>query len=151
MTSSLKTRIDQDYIAAMKAKDTRKKEVLVLLRSAIKQREVDQRVTLTDLDVLTILTTQVKQRRHSLQMFQDGGRVDLAEQEQYEIDVLNTYLPQPLSDEDIDAAITQAIAHVSATGMKDMGKVMALLKPDMQGRADMSKVSQLIKQRLAAN
>jgi uncharacterized protein len=151
MTSQLKASIDHDFVAAMKAKETRKKDTLVMLRSAIKQREVDQRITLTDLDVLEILSAQIKQRHVSLEQFRAASRDDLADQEQFEIDVLTTYLPQALTSEEIDAAVTEAISQLDAKTIKDMGKVMARLKPGMQGRADLGKVSQLIKQRLTAS
>jgi uncharacterized protein len=151
VTSELKKRINNDFITAMKARDTRKKDALQLLRSAIKQREVDQRIDPTDQDVLEILTAQLKQRRVSLEQYQAANRNDLAEQEQFEIEVMSDYLPEPLTKADIDQAIAEAIQHVDAKEIKDMGKVMARLKPNMQGRADLGEVSQLIKKRLTAS
>ena len=151
MSSELKRIINQDYIAAIKAKETRKKDALQLLRSAIKQREIDQRIDPTDQDVLEILTAQIKQRRVSLEQYQAAKREDLAEQEQFEIEVMSGYLPEPLSEADVQQAIAEAIQHVGAKDIKDMGKVMAHLKPNMQGRADLGQVSQLIKKRLTAS
>lgn len=151
MTSQLKARIDQDFITTMKARETRKKDALQLLRSAIKQHEVNKCITLTDQDVLEIVTSQIKQRKGSIEQYTLAKRDDLVEQEQFEIDVLSAYLPAAMTEAEIDNAITDAITKLNAESIKDMGKVMAHLKPSMQGRADLGAVSQLIKNRLTAN
>ncbi|MDH5433525.1 MAG: GatB/YqeY domain-containing protein, partial [Gammaproteobacteria bacterium] len=114
----------------------------------VKQVEVDQRIELTDTDVLAILDKMIKQRRDSFSQYNDAGRDDLAEVEQNEIEVLQTFMPQALSDDEIDQMIADAIAESGAESMRDMGKVMAILKPEMQGRADMGAVSSLVKSRL---
>lgn len=142
---TLKARVDHDFKAAMKARDTRKKDALTLLRSAIKQREVDERITLDDTQVLAVITSQIKQRKGSIEQYKNAQREDLANQEQFEIDVMSTYLPAALSEAEIAEAVSAAVAQVKPTGMQDMGKVMALLKPKLQGRADLSAVSQQVR------
>jgi len=135
--------------SAMKAGDKSRLGVIRLILAAIKQREVDERIELDDTQTLVVLDKMLKQRRESLDQYQKAGRTDLADQEAFEIEVIQTYLPQPLDAAEIDALIGEALAETGATTLRDMGKVMALLKPRLQGRADMSQVSASIKQRLA--
>lgn len=145
----LKQRILDDVKTAMKAKDKPRLGTLRLITAAIKQREVDERIELDDTQVLTILDKMIKQRRDSISQFEQAGRAELAEQEQREIEVIQDYLPEGLSDEEIATMIDEAISATGASAMQDMGKVMGQLKPKMQGRADMGKVSGLVKQKLA--
>lgn len=146
---SLKQTITEDMKSAMRAGDKRRLAVIRLLQAAIKQLEVDQRIdALSDEQVIQALDKMIKQRRESISQYEKAGRDDLAEQEHFEISVLQEYLPAALSDTEITAMIEEAITESAASSMKDMGKVMGLLKPRMQGRADMSAVSATIKQRL---
>ena len=133
---------------AMKAKDKLRLGAIRLALSAIKQREVDEQITLGDDDIIAVLTKMVKQRRDSAAQFESAGRQDLADVEQAEIAVLKDFMPQPLSDEEVSALIESAIADLGAAGMQDMGKVMGVLKPKIQGRADMGKVSGLVRTKL---
>ncbi|WP_341661986.1 GatB/YqeY domain-containing protein [Vibrio sp.] len=133
---------------AMKAKDKLRLGTIRLALSAIKQREVDEQITLTDNDILAVLTKMVKQRRDSVAQYESAGRQDLADTEQAEITVLEEFMPQPLSETEVAALITNAITESGAAGMQDMGKVMAVLKPKIQGRADMGKVSGLVRAKL---
>lgn len=144
----LKQRIQEDMKAAMKGGDKRRLGVIRLIMAAIKQREVDERIELDDSQILAVLDKMVKQRRDSITQYEQAGRTELAEQEAFEIEVLQEYLPQPLSEDEINALIAEAIAGSEAESMRDMGKVMGILKPKMQGRADMGAVSALIKQQL---
>ncbi len=144
----LKQQIQSDMKAAMKGGDKRTLGAIRLLMAAIKQVEVDSRAEVDDARILAILDKMVKQRRDAVAQYENAGRTELAEQERFEIEVLQAYLPQPLSDEEIAAMITEAIASCGAESLRDMGKVMGQLKPKMQGRADMGAVSALIKQRL---
>ncbi|ELD1800490.1 GatB/YqeY domain-containing protein [Vibrio fluvialis] len=134
---------------AMKAKDKARLGTIRLALSAIKQREVDEQITLSDDDILAVLTKMVKQRRDSVTQFEAANRQDLADVEKAEITVLEEFMPQPLSEEEVVALIDSAIAESEPAGMQDMGKVMALLKPQIQGRADMGKVSGLVRAKLA--
>ncbi len=145
----LKSRILDDIKAAMKAKDKPRLAALRLISAAIKQREVDERTELNDEQVLAILEKMIKQRRDSISQYESAGRQELADQEKSEIEVIETYMPEALSDEEIAAMIEAAVSESGAESMRDMGKVMGLLKPKMQGRADMGKVSGLIKQKLS--
>ncbi len=147
--SALKQRLTEDMKAAMRSKDKPRLGVVRLVLAAIKQREVDERIDLDDVQVLAVLDKMVKQRRDSVKQFEDAGRQELADQESYEIKVLQEYLPAALNETELDALIVAAIDSAGAESMKDMGKVMAVLKPQVQGRADMGAVSQKIKQRLA--
>lgn len=150
MTSTtLKQTIQDDMKTAMKAHDARRLGVIRLLMAAIKQREVDERIVLDDAQILAVIDKMLKQRQDSVNQFQQAGRTDLVDQENFEIGVLQHYLPPALSDSEVDDLIKQAIASSGATSMKDMGAVMAQLKPQLQGRADMGKVSQRIKQLLS--
>lgn len=135
--------------AAMKAKDKTRLGTIRLLMSAIKQQEVDTRQSLSDEDILAVLTKSVKQRRDSVAQYQSAGRDDLADAELAEIAVIEEFLPQPLSEAEVDALVKAAVEKTGAASMQDMGKVMGILKPQIQGRADMGKVSQLVKANLS--
>ena len=147
MSDALKSRISDDTKAAMKAKDKPRLGVLRLISAAIKQREVDERIELDDNAVLAVLEKMVKQRRDSIEQYQKAGRDDLIAQEQFELDLIQTYLPEQLTEAEIDALIDEAVQATGAASMKDMGKVMGTLKPKLAGRADMGTVSQKIKAR----
>jgi len=149
MSSELKTSIQSDMKSALKAGDKRRLGTIRLLLAAIKQREVDERIELDDTAVLAVVDKMVKQRRDSIKQYEEAGRQELADQEQYEITVLNNYLPAALTEEEINHLIEAAIQESGAESMRDMGKVMGILKPKMQGRADMGAVSGLIKSRLS--
>jgi uncharacterized protein YqeY len=145
----LRAQIAEDMKTAMRAKDAPRLSAIRLLLAALKQREVDERIELTDADVLAIIEKMIKQRRDSIEQFEKGGRQDLADKEQFEITVLQGYMPAAMSATEVDAAVTEAIASSGAKLMADMGKVMAVLKPRLAGRADMGKVSALVKTRLS--
>ena len=145
----LKNKITEDMKAAMRAKDTARLGTVRLLLSAMKQKEVDERVVLSDADVLAIIDKMVKQRRESIVQFEKAARNDLAEVEKAEIAVLTAYLPQQLSEAEVAKEIDAAIAETGASGAKEMGKVMGLLKSRLAGKTDMGKVSGLVKARLA--
>ena len=146
--SSLKAQINEAMKAAMRAKEKERLGTIRLVLAEIKKVEVDERIDPDDVRVTSILDKMVKQRRDSIKQFTDAGRDELAAGEQSEIEVIQEFLPQPLSEEKIASLIDEAIASTSAASMQDMSKVMELLKPQMVGRADMGKVSGLIKQRL---
>ena len=146
---SLKVRINDDMKAAMRAKEAPRLAAIRLLLAAMKQKEVDERVELGDADVVAIIDKMIKQRRESISQFEKGGRQDLAEQEKFEVGVLQAYMPQALSAAEVDAEIAAALQATGAKAMADMGKVMAVLKPKLAGRADMAQVSAQIKARLA--
>lgn len=146
----IKDRIREDMKAAMRSHDAARLSTIRLLLAAIKQREIDEQIEAGDEDVLAVIGKMVKQRRDSVEQYRSGGREDLAANEQAEIDVLSTYLPQQLSDEEVAAIVEEAIAEVGMTGMAAMGKVMSVVKPRVNGRADLGKVSALIKARLTA-
>ncbi|HEU0282999.1 MAG TPA: GatB/YqeY domain-containing protein [Gallionella sp.] len=145
---SLKQRITDDMKAAMRAKDTARLGAIRLLLAAMKQREVDERIELSDMDVVAIIEKMNKQRRDSISQYEAAGRQDLADVEKFEMSVLATYMPQQLSEGEIASAVAEAIAATGAASPQDMGKVMGALKPKLAGRADMSKVSALIKAQL---
>lgn len=147
---SLKARIQEDMKATMRSGDKPRLGVIRLILAAIKQREVDERIELDDTQILVVLDKMLKQRRESLGMYEKAGRADLADQESYEIGIVQTYLPQQLSAAEVDSLIAAAIAQTGASGIKDMGKVMGILKPQLQGRADMTAVSGQIKAQLGA-
>jgi len=147
---SLKAKITEDMKAAMRAKDAPRLSAIRLLLAAMKQREVDERIELTDADILGIIEKMLKQRRDSVTQYEAGGRQDLADVEKFEIGVLSEYMPQQLSDAEIAGEVAAAVAAAGAKGMQDMGKVMAALKPKLAGRADMAKVSSLVKARLGS-
>jgi uncharacterized protein YqeY len=146
---TLKARINDDVKAAMRGGDARRRDALRLLTAALKQREVDERKELADAEVVAVIERMIKQRRESIAQFEKGGRQDLAQNEQYEIGLLQAYMPQALSDAEIEAAVAEAIAAAGAKAPSDMGKVMGALKGKLAGRADMSKVSALVKTKLA--
>lgn len=146
----LRIQLQDEMKAAMKSGDKRRLGVIRLILAAIKQREVDERIELDDTQVLAVLDKMVKQRRDSVEQFEKAGRTELADQEKYEIGVIQEYLPAQLSEDEISALITEAISATGAQSMKDMGKVMGMLKPKLQGRADMGAVSGLIKQNLSS-
>jgi uncharacterized protein len=147
---SLKSRINDDVKAAMRGGDARRRDALRLLLAALKQREVDERKDLADADVVATIEKLIKQRRESIAQFEKGGRLDLAQNEQFELDLLQTYMPQALSDAEIVATVAEAIAAAGAKSPSDMGKVMAALKGKLAGRADMGKVSSLVKAKLSS-
>ena len=147
--SALKSRLVADMKSSMKSGDKGRLLVIRNMLSAIKQIEVDERIELDDARVIAVLDKMSKQRRESIAQFTTAGRDDLIQIETAELEIIQEYLPEALSDEDVDAAIEEAIGSSGASSIKDMGKVMGILKPKLQGRADMSKVSQLIKSRLA--
>lgn len=146
----LKEQITEDMKAAMRAKDSAKLGTIRMLTAAIKQKEVDERVEVSDDDVLAIVTKMIKQRKDSITQFEAGGRQDLADIEKAELEVLNVYLPAYLSEDEIKALVSAAVTQVGAAGPQDMGKVMAWIKPQVAGRADMGLVSSLIKAALVA-
>ncbi|MDO4937134.1 MAG: GatB/YqeY domain-containing protein [Sutterellaceae bacterium] len=147
---TIKAQITEDMKAAMRAHDTARLSALRLLLAAIKQREVDDRVEATDELVGNVIGKLVKQRRDSVTQYTAAGRADLAEKEQFEIDVLSVYLPKQMSDEEIKAVVDAAIAETGAAGMAAMGKVMGIVKGKCAGKADMGKVSALVKAALSA-
>ncbi len=146
--SSLKTRLNEDVKPALRARDKRRAGTLRLILAAIKQREVDERIQLDDSQILAVLDKMLKQRRDSLSQYQTAGRADLADQESYEIALIQSYMPAALSGAEIEALITEALQDAGAASIKDLGKVMALLKPKLQGRADLSQVSAKLKAKL---
>ncbi len=148
--SDLKQQLSADMKQAMRDKDKPRLGVVRLALAAIKQREVDERTELDDAQVLAVLDKMVKQRRDAVRQYEEAGRQDLADQEAYEISVLQTYLPEALSETELDALIDEAIAASGASSMKEMGKAMGILKPRVQGRADMGAVSAKLKARLGA-
>ncbi len=145
---SLKQQITEDMKAAMRAKDTARLGAIRLLLAAMKQREVDERADLSDADVIAIIDKMNKQRRDSISQYEGAGRQELADVEKFEMSVLQTYMPQQLSEAEITTAIEEAIAATGAASPKDMGKVMGMLKPKLAGKADMSQVSAQIKSQL---
>ncbi len=150
MTGSVRDQLSADIKSAMKARDSERLTVLRMLSAAIKQREVDERITLTDTDVIALADKLIKQRKDAAEQFTAGGREDLATQEQQEIAILSAYLPQQLSEAEISALITQALADSGASGLRDMGAVMNLLKPQLAGRADMGEVSKQVRAQLSS-
>ncbi len=146
---SLKDRITDDMKAAMRSGEREKLSAVRLILAAIKQREVDERVTLDDIQVLAVLEKMAKQRRESIAQFQSGGRSDLVAKETAELDLLKSYMPAQLSEAEVSSLIEEAIRSTGATSHKDMGKVMAAVKQKAQGRADMGALSARIKERLA--
>ena len=146
---ALKDRITEDMKAAMKAGEKERLATIRLALAAIKQREVDERITLDDAQVLAVLDKMIKQRREAITQFHSGGRADLVAKETAEIGVLQGYLPAQMGEAELDELIAQSIAAAGATSVKDMGKVMALVKPKAQGRADLGAVSARIKQKLS--
>ncbi|GIX22427.1 MAG: aspartyl-tRNA amidotransferase subunit B [Gammaproteobacteria bacterium] len=147
--SALKTRILEDVKAAMRAGDKPRLAALRLITAGLKQKEVDERIELDDAQVIAVLEKMAKQRRESIEQYQRGGREDLVAKEQFELSVIQGYLPEPLGEAELEALIEEALAATGASGIKDMGKVMAHLKPRVAGRADMAQLSARVKARLA--
>ncbi len=148
-TTTLTTRIRDDVKTAMRSKDKDRLAVLRLITAAIKQIEVDQRITLDDDQVIGVLEKMLKQRRDSIEQFSKAGRDELVAQEAAEIEIIQEYLPEQLSEDELSRLIDEAISATGAASMKDMGKVMGLLKPKLAGRADMGSVSKMIKKQLS--
>ncbi|MEO8040080.1 MAG: GatB/YqeY domain-containing protein [Betaproteobacteria bacterium] len=146
--SVLKDRITEDMKSALRAKETARLGTIRLLLAAMKQREVDERIQLSDADIVAIIDKMLKQRRDSIMQYEKGGRQDLVDAEKFEMAVLQAYLPAALSAGEIEAAVAEALSSVAAVGPQDMGKVMAVLKPSLAGKADMGAVSQLVKAKL---
>ena len=147
---TLKARLTDDMKAAMKGGEKDRLGVIRLVNSAIKQREVDERIELDDAQVMGVLEKMLKQRRDSIEQFDAAGRMDLADKERYEVTVIEAYLPAKLSDGEVETIVDQAIREVAPAGAKDMGKVIAAVKPKLAGRAEMGKVSEIVKRKLAA-
>jgi hypothetical protein len=145
---SLLTQLKDAQKDAMRSKDKLSLGTIRMALAAVKQREIDERIELTDTDVLQILTKMVKQRHEAAALFLSGSRQDLADREEAEISVIKRFLPQPLSDQEIQSLVDDAVEKTGAADIKDMGKVMGVIKPQVQGRADMGQVSQLIKAKL---
>lgn len=148
---TIKDRLSEDLKDTMRARDKMKLDALRLIAAAVKQIEVDERIAVDDERMLVILDKMVKQRKESITQFAAAKRQDLVDKEQFELDIIANYLPEPLSDDDVKALIIEAIAAVDAHKMADMGKVMAYIKPKAQGRCDMTQVSALIKNQLQLN
>ena len=146
---SLKLQITEDMKTAMRAKDAARLGAIRLLLAAMKQREVDERIELSDADIIAIIEKMLKQRRDSISQFEAANRQELADAEKFEVEVLQAYMPQALSEAEVAAAVDEAVAASGAKSPQEMGKVIGLLKPKLAGRADMGKVSALVKARLA--
>ena len=146
----VKQRIQDDVKAAMRGQDKERVSTLRMILAAVKQKEVDENIELDDVQTLAILDKMVKQHRDSISQFQQGGRADLVDKETRELSIVQSYLPTPLTDAEINAMLQQALQETGAKSIQDMGKVMAVLKPKVQGRADMSRVSGLVKEKLSA-
>jgi uncharacterized protein YqeY len=145
---ALREKVNEDMKAAMKAREGEKLAALRLLLAAVKQREVDERITLDDAQLVSVVEKMIKQRKDSISQYEKAARQDLADKEKYEISVLEGYLPQQMSQAEVEAAIAEAIASTGAKSAADMGKVMGVLKPRLAGRADVGKVSGLVKSKL---
>lgn len=146
---TLRERVNEDVKAAMKAREAERLGTLRLLTAALKQREVDERITLEDAGVVAVIEKMLKQRKDSIAQYEQAGRQDLADAEKREVAILSAYLPQQLSEAELAAAVAKAVADSGAKSPADMGKVMAIVKPLVAGKADMGKVSALVKARLA--
>lgn len=146
---TLKARISEDMKSAMKAKESARLAAIRLLLAAIKQREVDERIELDDAAITAVIEKLVKQRKDSISQYEAAGRQELADAEKSEIDVLSVYLPEKMSNDEMAAAVAAAVAETGANGPADMGKLMAVLKPKLAGKADMAEVSKLVKAALA--
>lgn len=150
MSENLKDQLTAEMKSAMKAKDKDRLLVIRTMLAAIKQVEIDDQTTLDDAGILVVLDKMLKQRRDSIKQYEEANRPELAEKEAYEMTVIQEFLPQPLTAEEIDQLVAEAISETGATTMQQMGQVMGLLKPKMQGRADMAEVSKKIKEKLSA-
>lgn len=146
--SALKEQLVNDMKAAMREKDSARLDVIRMLRAAVQRKEVDDRVELGDDEVLAVIQKQIKQARDSIEQFTRGGRTDLADKEKFELEVMQRYMPAQLSEDELQTLIREAINTTGAESIRDMGKVIGMLKPQVQGRADMAKVSQIIKSSL---
>jgi len=149
MKMPLREQLNEDLKSAMKAREAERLAALRLMLAAVKQREVDERVTLDDAGVVAVVEKMIKQRKDSIAQYEKAARQDLADKEKYEISVIEAYLPKQMSQPEIEAAVAEALTQAGARTPADMGKVMAVLKPRLAGRADMGKVSALVKARLA--
>ena len=147
--SELKKQITNDMKLAMKAKDKPALKAVRMILGAIKQKEIDDRIELNDTQVLVVIQKMVKQRKDSISQFSDAGRIDLVEVEESELAIINNYMPKQLTEDEIDAAVTKVIVDSGADSMKDMGRLMGILKSQIDGKADMGLVSQLIKSKLS--
>jgi len=147
--SKLKQLITDDMKLAMKAQDKSALKAIRMILGAIKQKEIDERIDLDDSQVMTVIQKMVKQRKDSISQFSDAGRTDLVEVEEAELSIINNYMPKQLSEDEIEAAVSKAISDIRAESMKDMGKLMGILKSQLDGKADMGQVSQLIKSKLS--
>jgi len=147
--SQLKKRITDDMKSAMKAKDKQTLKAVRMILGAIKQKEVDDRIELDDAQVMTVIQRMVKQRKDSISQFSDAGRTDLVEVEEAELVIINSYMPEQLSDEELAAVVGKAISDCGTDSMKDMGKLMGILKGQLDGKADMGLVSRLVKDKLS--
>jgi len=145
---TLREKIHDDVKSAMRSGDTARRDTIRLLLAALKQREVDERKTMSDTDVLGVIEKMIKQRRDSISQFEQGGRQDLADKEKQELALLQDYMPQAMGEDELAAAVVAAVAETGASGPANMGKVMAVLKPKLAERADMSKVSAAVKAQL---
>ena len=145
----LRQRIESDMKTAMRAKDKERLGTIRLILAAIKQKEIDERITLTDTDILAVLDKMVKQRRDSITQFQQAGRQELADKENAEVTVIQEYMPAAMGENEVDAIIAEAITTVGASSPQDIGKIMGLIKPKLQGRADMGLVSRKVKEKLS--
>jgi len=148
MSQSLRQQIQEDMKSAMRAKDKQRLGAIRLMLSEIKRREVDERITLNDSQVIEVFAKMLKQRRDSLSQYESAGRQDLAAQESFEIELIQSYMPQPLNEAELANMIDSVLSEVGATSVKDMGKAMKILKDRVQGRADMKAVGTMVKQRL---
>lgn len=146
--SALKEQLVNDMKNAMREKDSARLEVIRMLRAAIQRKEVDDRIELDDDQVLAVIQKQIKQANDSITQFTKGGRDDLADKEKFGLEVMQAYMPEQLSEEDLQKLVAEAISKTGASSVKDMGKVIGMLKPKVQGRADMGKLSQMIKSSL---
>lgn len=147
---NLKQKIAEDMKAAMRAGDTQRRDTVRLLQAAIKQREVDTRTEISDHEVIAVIEKMLKQRRDSISQYEAANRLDLADIEKYELQILNAYMPQALSDAEVKSFVDEAVLATDAKGQQDMGKVMAALKTKLSGRADMAKVSALVKEKISS-
>ncbi len=147
--SKLKQLITDDMKLAMKAQDKSALKAIRMILGAVKQKEIDERIDLDDSQVMVVIQKMVKQRKDSISQFSDAGRTDLVEVEESELSIINNYMPKQLSEDEIEAAVTKAISDTGAESMKDMGKLMGILKSQLDGKADMGQVSQLIKSKLS--
>lgn len=147
--SELKQQITNDMKLAMKAKDKLALKAVRMILGAIKQKEIDDRIELNDTQVLVVIQKMVKQRKDSISQFSDAGRIDLVEVEESELAIINNYMPKQLTEDEVDAAVTKVIVDSGADSMKDMGRLMGILKSQIDGKADMGLVSQLIKSKLS--